>query len=133
MAELQIQRECDLMNLRDFYHATGEDYDLLLSRLLSAERIEKYLTVFFADNPMEDLKTQIRHDDMQSAIVTAHTLKGVTATLGFYHLAADICQLHGLLKKNEPEKAEALCRQIAEAYERIHQLWCSMHSNVDEA
>lgn len=132
LTELQILRECDCMKLREFYHVIGEDYDLLLSRLLSSERIETYLTVFFDDNNMEELKEQICHNQMQLAIVTAHTLKGVTATLGFEHLATDLCELHGLLKKNETEKAEVLCQHIAEAYEHIHQLWCAMHNNICE-
>lgn len=34
------------MELLDFYNAIGENYDLLLSRLLSSDRIEKYLTIF---------------------------------------------------------------------------------------
>jgi HPt (histidine-containing phosphotransfer) domain-containing protein len=108
----------------DFYNAIGENYDLLLSRLLSSDRIEKYLTIFFSENSIEDLKTWIINNDFQSAINTAHTLKGVTATLGFDHLSSDICGLHGVLKKNETEKAGILCQQIVEEYERIYKLWC---------
>ena len=110
--------------LMDFYNAIGENYDLLLSRLLSSDRIEKYLTIFFSENSIEDLKTWIINNDFQSAINTAHTLKGVTATLGFDHLASDICGLHGVLKNNESEKAGILCQQIVEEYERIYKLWC---------
>ena len=118
------QRECDFVELLDFYNAIGENYDLLLSRLLSSDRIEKYLTIFFSENSIEDLKTWIINNDFQSAINTAHTLKGVTATLGFDHLASDICGLHGVLKNNETEKAGILCQQIVEEYERIYKLWC---------
>ena len=115
------------MELMDFYNAIGENYDLLLSRLLSSDRIEKYLTIFFSENSIEDLKTQVINNDFQSAINTAHTLKGVTATLGFDHLSSDICGLHGVLKNNESEKAGILCQQIVEEYERIYKLWC-IHS-----
>ena len=104
------------MELLDFYNAIGENYDLLLSRLLSSDRIEKYLTIFFSENSIEDLKTWIINNDFQSAINTAHTLKGVTATLGFDHLSSDICGLHGVLKNNETEKAGILCQQIVEEY-----------------
>ena len=116
------------MELMDFYNAIGENYDLLLSRLLSSDRIEKYLTIFFSENSIEDLKTWIINNDFQSAINTAHTLKGVTATLGFDHLASDICGLHGVLKNNESEKAGILCQQIVEEYERIYKLWYNIHS-----
>ncbi|MBQ6212419.1 MAG: Hpt domain-containing protein [Ruminococcus sp.] len=112
------------MELKDYYKAIGENYDLLLNRLLSSERIEKYLGIFFSDNEVYDLKAQIINNDFKSAINTAHTLKGVTATLGFDHLASDICGLHGVLKKNETEKAGILCQQIVEEYERIYKLWC---------
>ncbi len=112
------------MELLDFYNAIGDNYDLLLSRLLSSDRIEKYLTIFFSENSIEDLKTWIINNDFQSAINTAHTLKGVTATLGFDHLSSDICGLHGVLKNNETEKAGILCQQIVEEYERIYKLWC---------
>lgn len=118
------------MELRDFYDEICESYDMLLRRLLSSERIEKYLKMFFDDNSIDDLKTQIINNDFESAINTAHTLKGVTATLGFEHLAADICELHGVLKNNDTEKADILCRNIMEEYERIYKLWCSVHSNV---
>ena len=116
------------MELMDFYNAIGENYDLLLSRLLSSDRIEKYLTIFFSENSIEDLKTWIINNDFQSAINTAHTLKGVTATLGFDHLSSDICGLHGVLKNNESEKAGILCQQIVEEYERIYKLWYNIHS-----
>ena len=112
------------MELKDFYNAIGENYNRLLSRLLSSDRIEKYLTIFFSENSIEDLKTWIINNDFQSAINTAHTLKGVTATLGFDHLSSDICGLHGVLKNNETEKAGILCQQIVEEYERIYKLWC---------
>jgi len=100
------------VKLMDFYNAIGENYDLLLSRLLSSA----------------DLKKQIINNEFQSAINTAHTLKGVTATLGFDHLASDICGLHGVLKNNESEKAGILCQQIVEEYGRIYKLWCNIHS-----
>ena len=116
------------MELMDFYNAIGENYDLLLSRLLSSDRIEKYLTIFFSENSIADLKNQIINNEFQSAINTAHTLKGVTATLGFDHLASDICGLHGVLKNNESEKAGILCQQIVEEYERIYKLWYNIHS-----
>lgn len=116
------------MELMDFYNAIGENYDLLLSRLLSSDRIEKYLTIFFSENSIADLKNQIINNEFQSAINTAHTLKGVTATLGFDHLASDICGLHGVLKNNESEKAGILCQKIVEEYERIYKLWCNIHS-----
>ena len=118
------------MELKDFYNAIGENYDLLLSRLLSSDRIEKYLTLFFSDNIIEDMKTQIHNKDYMSAITTAHTLKGVTATLGFDRLASDICELHGALKNNEAENAGILCQQIVDEYERIYKLWCDMHSKA---
>jgi len=92
------------VELMDFYNAIGENYDLLLSRLLSSDRIEKYLTIFFSENSIADLKNQIINNEFQSAINTAHTLKGVTATLGFDHLASDICGLHGVLKKMKVKK-----------------------------
>ena len=111
------------MELKDFYNTIGESYDLVHGRLLSPERIEKYLTIFFSDNNIENLKTQVFSHDMQSAMDTAHTLKGVTATLGFDHLADTICRLHGVLKNNEAEKAEVLCRQIMEEYETICKEW----------
>ena len=118
------------MELMDFYNAIGENYDLLLSRLLSSERIEKYLTIFFSENSIADLKNQIINNEFQSAINTAHTLKGVTATLGFDHLASDICGLHGVLKNNETEKAGILCQKIVEEYAHIYNLWFSMHGKV---
>ena len=118
------------MKLKDYYKAIGENYDLLLNRLLSSERIEKYLGIFFSDNEVYDLKAQIINNDFQSAINTAHTLKGVTATLGFDHLASDICKLHGVLKNNDNEKADILLRHIVEEYERIYNLWFSIHDKV---
>lgn len=120
------------MKLKNFYDKIGENYDLLLSRLLSSERIEKYLTIFFDDNNIRDLKMQILSNDIQSAINTAHTLKGVTATLGFDHLAAEICELHGALKNNENELADELCRQVVKEYEIIYNEWCNNKNTLTE-
>ncbi|WP_295092768.1 Hpt domain-containing protein [Ruminococcus sp.] len=120
------------MELKNFYNKIGENYDLLLSRLLSSERIEKYLTIFFDDNNICDLKMQILSNDIQSAINTAHTLKGVTATLGFDNLAAEICELHEALKNNENEQADELCRQVVKEYEIIYNEWCNIKNTLTE-
>ena len=113
------------MDLQAFYDNIGEDYELIFRRLLSAERIEKYLSIFFNDNNMDDLKTQIFGNDMQSALNTSHSLKGVTATLGFEHFADNISTLHGLLKNNETDKAKDVCQQILKEYEIIYNVYRS--------
>lgn len=121
------------MELKAFYSSIGEDYDTVYRRLLSAERTEKYLTHFFQSNSIADLSRQISDNDIDQALNTAHSLKGVIATLGFDHLADTICRLHGVLKNNETEKAGELCCRVMEEYETICREWRSTYTAVGEA
>ena len=119
-----------MAEMKEFYNNIGENYEPVYKRLLSSERIEKFLSHFFEENNISELKQQLSDNDRASALNTAHSLKGVISTLGINALVEMICGVHEALKNNESEKAETLCRQLLEKYDSVYKIWQDMHTTL---
>lgn len=115
------------MNIKEFYNTLDENYDSILDRLISPDRIEKYLNIFFNDNSIGNLKQQIENKDFEIAKNTAHTLKGAISTLGIDRLVSVISKLQTALENNEAEQANDLFQSFEEEYERIFHIWTNAY------
>ena len=71
------------MNLKEFYSVTGGDYDGVMARLITEERVKKFVRKFSGDRSFDDLMTALEKGDVKAAFLAAHTLKGVSQNLGF--------------------------------------------------
>ena len=83
------------MTLREFYTATGGDYEGTLARLITEARIRKFVLKFKDDPSFHELCSALERKDVQSAFMAAHTLKGVSQNLGFdrlYRPAAEVTE-----------------------------------------
>ena len=74
------------MTLKEFYTATGGDYDGTLARLITEARIVKFVHKFENDPNYGDLLGALERGNVQDAFLAAHTLKGVSQNLGFDRL-----------------------------------------------
>lgn len=69
------------MTLRECYSAIGGDYDEVIGRLRTEERLQKFLVMFKNDSCYNDLIAAVGAGDALSAFRAAHTLKGVCLNL----------------------------------------------------
>lgn len=93
---------CIEMTLRDCYAAMGGDYDAVIGRLRSEERVVKFLGLFRADESFRDLTAAMDADDWATAFRAAHSLKGVALNLALTALAQSSSELTECLRPGVP-------------------------------
>lgn len=64
------------------YAVIGGDLDGVRGRLLTDERIVKFLTIFLQDTSYSNLVTHLEAGDLKEAFRAAHTIKGISRDLG---------------------------------------------------
>ena len=105
--------------LKDFYAAIGSDYDEVLSRLPSEEILAKFLPKFPADPTYDALKEAQEKRDIAAAFLAAHTLKGVSASLGLQRLAEAASALTEQLRPQKAFPEEAYFTAVDKAYAHV--------------
>lgn len=94
------------MQLQELYEAVGGDYQNVLERLGDEETIETFVIGFLEDPSYAQLLQYLQENDLTCAFRAAHTLKGVSQTLGFGRLgdcAGKLCE--ELREKNLPSES----------------------------
>lgn len=113
------------MTVKELYEAIGGDYDTIMSRLKTEDRVEKYLKLFLEDESFELLQKSLKQGDTKEAFRAAHNLKGVCQNMAFdtlYEISSEITEL---LRKEKLEKAREQLPGLEEMYEGLIQyIWC---------
>lgn len=101
------------MQLRECYEALGGDFDSVKERIISEDRIMRFVIKFLADSSFECLKKCIEQEDYTEAFRAAHSLKGVCYNLGFQRLGDSASNLTECLRdKDRNQIDEALCNGL---------------------
>ncbi len=113
------------MTLEECYAAIGADYDGVLRRFMTAERIKRFVTKLPADNNFNMLKDAIESKDFELAFRAAHTLKGLGLNLGLTQLADSSAKLSDALRSGNPTEGyetiyEQLCKDYNQAIDAIN-------------
>lgn len=74
------------MTLQECYEKMGGDFAEVSERLVSDERIAKYVVKFLEDPTYLMLCEAIEKDDDKAVFLSIHTLKGLSQNLGFGRL-----------------------------------------------
>lgn len=109
------------MNITDCYLQLGGDYDEVLKRIPNAALIERIMKKFPADDSFSKLTYSFENRDRKAAFAASHTLKGVSANLGFMDLYTACAALTEYLRPETSEldeKAHILYGAIAASYEK---------------
>lgn len=120
------------MTLKELYTTFGGDYDETLRRLLSEAFVKKYVLKFPSDQTYADLLRARKAKDINAAFTAAHTLKGITSTLGFKDLARVASELTEELRPRthfpEDKFFDAVDDAYAVVFDNIAQ-YVSEHQN----
>lgn len=101
----------------------GVNTDAALSNFMNMlPMYEKFLNKFLADPTMASLVQTMADGKFQEAHLPAHSLKGITATLGLTKLNVLVTAEEQALKKGEFENAQKYHPQVLAEYDRIKTL-----------
>lgn len=106
------------MELKNVFEQIGGDYEGVIGRLMTEERVIKYLKKFSASQNMELITKPLSEEDYETAFREAHNLKGVCANLGITVLGASASELTEALRGGKPTVDVApLIEQVAKDFE----------------
>ena len=103
------------MTVSELYEAVGGNLENVLERLGDMETAEHFLFIFQSDPSYSLLMRSLQENDLQRAFQAAHTLKGVSLSLGLKRLgdcSSTLCEKlrQGILP------SEILIRQLKTEY-----------------
>lgn len=104
------------MNLNECLSALGGNFDELMGRMLSEERIKKFLRMFPGDGSFAELCNAMENEDYATAFRAAHTLKGVCSNLGIENLRIKASEITEALRGNVNNGADALLPDVKAEY-----------------
>ncbi len=106
------------MNLAEFYKAIKGDYDEIKKNLIGDEIIEELVLDFLEDNSFASLKNAYNSGDVNLAFLAAHTLKGVSASLGFNCLTEPVSIVTEKLRNKKMPATDEIA-QIESQYNKV--------------
>ena len=108
------------LTLRECYLLAGESYDDLLSRLGCDEKIiYNAVKEFMLDLHYIRLQRAIEKRDTETAFKAAHTMKGISANLGFTKMYSEFSLVTEELRSGNIEKATELMTRATDEYQKI--------------
>lgn len=105
------------MNLKECYIAFEGNYDEVMGRLMTEERVKKFLALFLKDDSFTSLCNAMEQADYETAFRMAHTLKGNCLNLGLSRLFGSSSNITEALRGNVNNGADELLPQVKADYE----------------
>lgn len=108
------------MSIKDFYAEVGGSYDEIMRRLLSEERVMKYLGKFCNDKSFEAMTADIADKKWEDAFRDAHNLKGISVNLGLQNLFESSSELCESMRNGEPSvDIQPMYDRVKKDYETV--------------
>ena len=107
------------MTIQECYEAMGGDYNDVVSRLRTEDRIARFLVRILDDQSMNLLVNSIADRNLSEAFRAAHTLKGVCLNLSLVRLGGCVSDITEALRNREEygEDLEPLLAAVREEYD----------------
>lgn len=107
------------MNLKECYQAVGGNYEDVMRRFMSEERVDRFLKMFLGDQSFTNLCDAMNSGDYDEAFRAVHTMKGICMNLGFVKLMESCIILTENLRTGEPDmETKAWLEQTKDNYLR---------------
>lgn len=107
------------MSLEACYAQLGGDLETARARLMTDERIEKFIGFFAVDPSFDNLQAALDEGNMQEAFRAVHTLKGNSINMGFAPLADVAVELADVLRPNEEGVPAGPLDRVPELLDRL--------------
>lgn len=106
------------MDTKTFYKTVGGSYEEIMARLMTEERVLRFVRKFPADGSYALLKSSLESGNLEEAFRAAHTLKGVAQNLGFTALYEKASSVTEILRGGSMDVAP-LMPAVDEAYKTV--------------
>lgn len=88
------------MDIKKVYAECGGDFDDVISRLVSEERVERFVKKFAENKDYDNLMEAVDNNDVEGIFRYSHNLKGLSLNLSFTELqksSSELCEMfrHG--------------------------------------
>ena len=105
------------MTIEECYRQLGGEYIQVCKRFPNPALVERFIAKFMEDRTFQTLSEQMAAGNRGEAFRAAHTLKGVSANLGFDRLFAYASELTEAMR----EEAPTISEEAAELFETVKQ------------
>ena len=108
------------MTIQECYQKLGGEFAQVEKRLPSVGLVRKFIVKFWDDDSYSNLCLAMQNGQREEAFRAAHTLKGVSANLGFSRLLASAGELTELLRAETetiPGRTADLLEEVKQDYE----------------
>ena len=111
-----------MLTVKECYERLGADYEDVCCRLLSEERILRFLQMLLRDGSYQELCDAMGRQDYECAFRAAHTLKGV-----FFNLSLTLqgkcasALTEALRSRQENEEIRPLFEQMVSSYREMYE------------
>lgn len=108
------------MTVQECYEKMNGDYEGVTGRLMSDERVKKYLLKFVAATDYSNMLDALEKEDYELAFRMSHNLKGVSLNLGLTGLQKTSDALCESLRGGKPTvDIEPLLTPVKEEYAKV--------------
>lgn len=104
------------MTIRECYQQLGGNYDAVLSRFRSEERVRKFVLRFLDDKSYQLLIDSLQDQNYDEAFRAAHTIKGICQNLGLDQLFFSSNELTEQLRNKDLEDLNIKVSQVERDY-----------------
>lgn len=106
------------MTLEELYQETGGNYQEIMERLRTEERIRKFVLLFLKDTSYQTFLHGLEQGNTQEAFRAVHTLKGVCMNLSFDSLYQISSEITEFLREGNLGRAAQLLPELDKCYKK---------------
>ena len=103
------------MTVQEFYDEVGGDYNEIMSRLRTEDRIRKFAGMFTRDESYKALVQGINDGNVEEAFRAAHTMKGMCQNMAFTRLYKSSHEITEILRGNDIDSAKQMLDVVTAA------------------
>lgn len=104
------------MTVQEFYDEVGGDYNDIMSRLRTEDRIRKFAGMFTRDESFKTLVQSINDGNAEEAFRAAHTMKGMCQNMAFTRLYKSSNEITEVLRGQDLDGAKQMLGAVTEDY-----------------
>lgn len=98
----------------------GSDVDTVLKRFGDNKALlERFMKKFISDENFHQLEKAVADKDYKAIEMTAHTLKGLAANLGFTALSNQCAEIVADIRESKFDRLDSLMEKASEEYKKI--------------